>query len=74
MNQSYNNLYDVEPKGISGWLLKKGIAKDTKSANRILIIMLIVFVVTTFLVLNTSIFTPSPSSSELEQLDAIPVE
>ena len=40
--QNYNRTYNTTPKGISGWLINKGMVKDIRTANRYLIVVAIV--------------------------------
>ncbi len=44
-NQSYQS---PDEKGMVGWLIKKGVAKDAKTANIILVVFAIICFVVTF--------------------------
>lgn len=53
--------YSSEPKGMAGWLVKKGFAKDQKGANVIMLILTALFFGTTlFLIFSGGSSTPPP--------------
>lgn len=57
-NQS--NYQSPTEKGMVGWLIKKGWAKDAKTANIILIVVAIIFFSASFLVANRDLFDSAP--------------
>ncbi len=59
-NQSYQS---PDEKGMVGWLIKKGVAKDAKTANIILIIFIIICFGITF-------YTMSGNASGISQNNA----
>lgn len=50
-NKSYDKVVSKKPSGLTVWLIKKGIAKDEKGANAIMIIVMILcFALTIFII------------------------
>ncbi|MFT5179892.1 MAG: hypothetical protein ACI9GH_000261 [Candidatus Paceibacteria bacterium] len=47
-DQNFNRSYDLDPKGMTGWLIKKGIVKNGKGAQVLLMSVLVVSVIATF--------------------------
>lgn len=57
--------FDEEPKGMSGLLMRWGIAKDQSGANIILLILAVVFVILTIFVFAFSGGGSKPTSGEI---------
>ena len=63
-----------EPRGLIGFVIKKGLAKDERQANVILIIFLItIIVITTFLFSFSGSHTTKPSPTVLEIMKTMPI-
>ncbi len=64
-----------EPKGISGWLISKGIAKDQRGVNMVLIIVFVLATIVTLAVIifgrenNTQIQVSEEEIYQLQQME-----
>ena len=68
---NFQNVGNLSPKGITGWLIKKGIVKDVKNAQYVLIvIMIICFGLTGYILMkdNDSVPQQRLSPQELREL------
>ena len=49
--------------GMSNFLIKKGLAKDTSQSNIILISVIVIFVIITFIVIHNTLTGPTPANT-----------
>jgi hypothetical protein len=68
--QFSRNMYDTTPKGLSGWLINKGIVKDMKSANIVLLVSSVIFVVATIAVINRDSFGGGITQEEIYMINS----